>query len=332
MEFRTVVRTKPSPFRITHNEPVMFIGSCFSIEIGNKMKEGHLSVMVNPYGTVYNPVSVCNTLEKITSGKEFTSEDLHHHNGRWFSFSHYTDFSASTPGEVLEKVNRKNEEASDFLSNAAYLFVTFGTARVYKLKKSGKIVSNCHKMPAANFTNELLTVSEIVALWNDCLAQLKTISPQLKVIFTVSPVRHLKDGAHENQISKSVLFLAIEELLRHPSKPGYFPAYEIVMDDLRDYRFYDDDMLHPSGRAIDYIWSAFMDSYFDEATVKLWTEAEAITRAMSHRVRHDKSAELSVFAEKMLSRIDKIESQNSFLKLEKERTYFVDLLKSSKGY
>jgi len=331
MEFRTIVRIGPSPHRITHNDPVLLIGSCFSIEIGNKLGSGHIPVLINPYGTVYNPVSVCNTLEKIISGKKFTEEDLYNYNGRWLSFSHYTDFSAKTPAEVLERVNRKNEEAANFLSNARYLFVTFGTARVYRFKRSGEVVSNCHKIPAANFSNELLSVTEIVALWNSCLKKLTVFNPSLKVIFTVSPVRHIKDGAHENQVSKSVLFLAIEELLRHSSEHGYFPAYELVMDDLRDYRFYDDDMLHPSDMAIDYIWNAFMDSYFDEATFRLWSEAETISRAMSHRIRHDNPSELSVFAEKMISRIDKIESSNSFLKLEKERSYFTDLLRSSKN-
>ena len=172
MEFRTIVRIGPSPHRITHNDPVLLIGSCFSIEIGNKLGSGHIPVLINPYGTVYNPVSVCNTLEKIISGKKFTEEDLYNYNGRWLSFSHYTDFSAKTPAEVLERVNRKNEEAANFLSNARYLFVTFGTARVYRFKRSGEVVSNCHKIPAANFSNELLSVTEIVALWNSCLKKL----------------------------------------------------------------------------------------------------------------------------------------------------------------
>ena len=149
------------------------------------------------------------------------------------------------------------KEASLFLKNAGFLFITFGTARIYRWKKTGLVVSNCHKIPSGQFTSELLSVKEIVELWTNQLDRLSELFPNLRVIFTISPVRHLKDGAHGNQVSKSVLFLAVEELLGHSSKPQYFPAYELLMDDLRDYRFYDDDMIHPSDSAINYIWEAF---------------------------------------------------------------------------
>ena len=251
MEFRTTIKIPPSPDRITFNDPVMFIGSCFATSIGNKLEAGRMPVMINPSGTVYNPVSVTNTLQTIASGRNYKKEDLYNNNGIWLSFDHYTDFSSDSPEQALDKINRQIEAAGRFLSGAHYLFITFGTARIFRWKKTGKIVSNCHKIPAAEFTHDLLTVNDIVKLWNGQLDRLHSMFPALRVVFTISPVRHWKDGAHGNQVSKSVLFLAVEELLGHSSHPVYFPAYELLMDDLRDYRFYDDDLLHPSAAAID---------------------------------------------------------------------------------
>ncbi|MFZ0281245.1 MAG: GSCFA domain-containing protein, partial [Bacteroidales bacterium] len=217
MEFRTTFGITPSLRKISYKDPVMFTGSCFSISIGKQFETGHLPVMINPSGTVYNPVSVCNTLNTITTRDNYTISDLHNNKGTWLSFNHYTDFSASDPDEVLNKINKRSQEALGFLSTARFLFITFGTARVYRWKQSGKVVSNCHKLPASEFTHELLTVRDITSLWSNQLNMLKALFPDLKVVFTISPVRHWKDGAHENQVSKSVLFLAVEELLEHPS-------------------------------------------------------------------------------------------------------------------
>ena len=157
MELRTTFTIEPSEDKITYNDPVMFIGSCFASSIGSKMEIGHMPVMINPAGAVFNPVSVCNTLDTITNGKEFLIDDLHFYDGTWLSFYHYTDFSSDDPSKVLEKINKKSKEAFDFLKKAKFLFVTFGTARVYRLKKTGLIVSNCHKIPADQFESKLLT-------------------------------------------------------------------------------------------------------------------------------------------------------------------------------
>ena len=272
MELRTTFNITPSVAKITYSDPVIFIGSCFATAIGNKFETGHMPVMINPAGTVYNPVSVGNTLDRIVSGKNYIKRDLYNNNGKWLSFDHYTDFSSVNPDKTLKSINLRLDESREFLSGAHFLFVTFGTARVYRWKKTGRIVSNCHKIPAVNFSHELLKVSEIVTFWNKQLDNIQSVFPDIKVTFTISPVRHWKDGAHGNQVSKSVLFLAIEELLNHPSKPSYFPAYELLMDDLRDYRYYDDDMLHLSSTAVDYIWRAFSDCYFDDKTKELVRE------------------------------------------------------------
>jgi hypothetical protein len=326
MELRTIFSIEPSPFKIRYDDRVMFIGSCFASSIGEHMEEGKMAVMINPAGTVYNPVSVCNTLDTITTGREFKKDDLHFHDGMWLSFFHYTDFSSEDPEKALEKINGKLVEASDFLNKSRFLFITFGTGRIYRWKKTGLIVSNCHKIPSEQFTSELLSVYEIVSLWTKQLDTLNSLFPQLKVVFSISPVRHWKDGAHNNQISKSVLFLAVEELLDHSSHPQYFPAYELVMDDLRDYRFYNDDMLHPSSAAINYIWNAFTGSYFDNKTMNIWNEVVKITKACSHRFHTNSGFKKKIFAEQMLKQISEIEIKFPSVNLSAEHSYFITML------
>jgi hypothetical protein len=326
MELRTTLYIEPSPIKVTYNDPVMLIGSCFASSIGSQMEMGRMPVMINPAGAVYNPVSVCNTIDTIIAGKEFVQDDLYYHDGMYLSFYHYTDFSSDDPVKVLEKINKKSKEAFNFMKSTQFLFITFGTARVYRWKKTGLIVSNCHKIPSDQFESELLTVDEIVTLWEKQLNRLHLLFPQLKVVFTISPVRHWKDGAHGNQVSKSVLFLAVEELLHHSASLRYFPAYELVMDDLRDYRFYNDDMLHPSTTAINYIWDAFSGCYMERKTLDIWNEVVKITKACNHRFNIGSDLRINVFAEQMLKKISDIETRVPAIDLSSERNYFLKFL------
>jgi hypothetical protein len=320
MELRTTFPIEPSPDKITYDDPVMFIGSCFASSIGSQMVMGHMPVIINPAGAVFNPVSVCSTLDTITKEKEFLIEDLHFYNGNWLSFYHYTDFSSNDPSKVLGKINRRSKEAFDFLKQARFLFVTFGTARVYRLKKSNLVVSNCHKIPDEQFESGLLTVAEIVKIWEEQLDRLQLLFPDLQVVFTISPVRHWKDGAHGNQVSKSVLFVAVEELLKHKSAPRYFPAYELVMDDLRDYRFYSDDMQHPSTSAINYIWESFAGCYLDKNALNIWKEVVKIYKALNHRFNTDSVNAKKSFAERVLKQISdlKVKVPNIDFSIEEE--------------
>ena len=325
MELRTLVKIAPSYSQIGYETGVMLIGSCFATEIGRKMLEGKLPVMINPSGTLFNPVSVCDTLDSITAGRHYGIDDLRNIDGTWFSFYHYSDFSSEDPDQVLQKINSMTLKANQFIKSAKFLFITFGTARVYRWKETGLIVSNCHKLPSAGFAEELLKVSGIVELWNRQLDNLKNLFPDLKVIFTVSPVRHWKDGAHGNQVSKSVLFLAIEELLDHPAVHGYFPAYEIIMDDLRDYRFYSTDMIHISETAIDYIWNIFSENYLDTGSLDIWNEIVRITKASNHRLIKDSHAAKKRFAENILQRIDSVTLKVPSVDFSAEREYFNSL-------
>ncbi|NMB51643.1 MAG: GSCFA domain-containing protein [Bacteroidales bacterium] len=326
MELRTTFNIEPSEHKISYNDAVIFIGSCFVTYIGQRLGSAHVPVMINPFGTVFNPVSVCNSINRIITGKSYDMAEINNYNGLWLSFDHCTDFSSESAEQTLTSINSRLKEASAFISEAHFLFVTFGTARIYRLNETGRIVSNCHKLPASYFKRELLTVDEIVRIWNLLLERLKSSFPDLKVVFTISPVRHWKDGAHGNQVSKSVLFLAVEELLKHPSKPSYFPAYELLMDDLRDYRFYDDDMLHPSQKAVDYIWEEFSKCYFDSNTREIMQEVNRISKAMSHRIKNIAPNEIKKFAEASLARIVSVSKKVPSIDFQKERNYFLGLI------
>lgn len=325
MNFRTTITTGPPRSVISYNHKIMLIGSCFAAYMGEQMEMCKMPVMINPSGTVYNPVSVFHTIDALISSKITTVNDLFYHNNSWLSFSHYTDFTSEDPELLVTKINDINQRAAEFLRKSGFLFITFGTSRVYRHKESGLIVSNCHKVPNTRFDTELLMVSEIADQWMTLLDRLSAFNPGLRVVFTVSPVRHWKDGAHGNQVSKSVLFLAIEELLKHRSVPEYFPAYELQMDDLRDYRFYADDMLHPSRSAIEYIWEKFSDAYFDTPTRELQSQILKITKAMHHRIKTESHSGIKAFTENMLSLISEFESRNAQIDFSHEKKYFRNL-------
>ncbi len=322
MEFRTKIETVPSINEIGYDTPVIFMGSCFAGEIGRQFAPGKMRAMANPFGVLYNPSSVAGALDIIMNKRLFGKEDLYYYNNRYISFFHDTGFSSPDPEEVLDRINSAVSRSESFLAKASYLFVTFGTAWIYKWKENGQIVSNCHKIPDERFSRQILSVEEIVTGWDILIEKLKTYNNNLKIVFTVSPVRHLKDGAHENQLSKSTLLLSIDELITRHNGPGYFPSYEIVMDELRDYRFYKNDMVHPSGMAVDYIWEKFRKTYFSSGTEMIYDKVEKITRAMKHKITGNNKQEIRKFKETMLSKINALNRQYPLVDLEEEKSYF----------
>jgi hypothetical protein len=326
MDHRTTFSIPASKNQIGYSSPVMFIGSCFASEIGSMMRQGKMEVLINPSGVVYNPVSVGKILEIIIGNRMFSEDDLYIHKGVSLSLSHYTDFESDNSTALLKKINTVTAQSNIFLKKAKFLFITFGTARVYRLIESNEIVSNCHKLPGGLFSGELLEKEDIVATWTNILNKLHSFNKELKVIFTISPVRHLKDGAHGNQISKSILFLSVEELLKNQIVEGYFPAYELLMDDLRDYRYYSKDMLHPSETAIEYIWKAFSDSYLSSETISNWKEIQGISKARSHRLLTESREGRKVFANNILKKISAIESKIPGIDFASERSYFLDMI------
>ncbi len=325
MELKTAVPLPASDAGITYSTPVMFLGSCFANEIGYRMAAGKLKVMTNPHGTLFNPFSVAGALDRFVSSHKYTADDIYLHQNRYMSLDHHTAFSSYDRDVLTERLNDVSRAASSFIREASFLFVTFGTSYIYSLRESGAIVANCHKLPSGLFDRRQASWQEIAGRWRGTLDRLAEMNPSLKIWLTVSPVRHLSDGAHANQLSKAHLLLAVEELMSHPSVKGYFPAYEIFMDELRDYRFYGADMVHPSETAIDYIWEKFTSLFIDSPTLRLWSEVARITRAMAHRISGGKR-ETSPFASAMLDRIGDLQHRAPDIDLKAEEEYFRSLM------
>jgi len=281
--FRTKVNIPRSGFDFEYQKKAMMIGSCFVENIGSKLKSNKYQVDVNPFGVIYNPVSVCSSLRLLMEERELIEDDLNFHNNLWFSFYHHSKFSNIDLSQCLFDINKGIKESSKNLKEADYLFVTFGTSWVYELLSSGIIVSNCHKLPAKDFNRYRLNVDEIVSIYKDLLVELLVFNPNIKIVFTVSPIRHWKDGAHGNQLSKATLLLAVDQLTELFDQVSYFPSYEIVMDELRDYRFYSEDMLHMSDVAIKYIWQRFSDTYLSEESKQIQKQVAKFILAANHR-------------------------------------------------
>jgi hypothetical protein len=289
--FRTTVDIPTSERRIRLEHQILSTGSCFAQNMGDKLQRYCFDAVVNPFGVQYNPASIAKGIHRLISAKEFGENEFFQHGSLWNSFSHSSLFSRSGLMEIQQDVNRLFNKASKKLQDADYLFITPGTVWVYELAESSEIVSNCHKLPTSYFKRRRLSVDEIVEMFSSIFDILFKSNNHLCVIFTVSPVRHWKDGAHENNVSKAILHLAISELIgKYPQQTEYFPAYEIMMDELRDYRFYADDMIHPSALATEYIWECFSNQYFDSETKSLMKELEDYRRISEHRPIHAQTA------------------------------------------
>lgn len=258
LKLQTPVETGRSAVCISLNDKIFVLGSCFADNIGGKMVDLGFDVCVNPFGTIYNPVSVCNSIARLTSGIPFSESECVQMGagaGLVCSFSHHTSFARRTEDEFLQVANASLKEATLRWKAASKVIITLGTAWIYEYTRSGETVSNCLKIDAKEFSRRRLSVRETATLLMNMVAR----HPEKEFIFTVSPIRHLKDGAHGNQLSKSTLLLALDEVIaKFPERCEYFPAYEIVLDELRDYRFYSPDMIHPSAQTADYLWSRFV--------------------------------------------------------------------------
>jgi len=290
MEFRTTIKPLKNQGIINHQKTIMLLGSCFSDNIGARLNSDLFNVDINPFGTLYNPASIASAIKRIISDNEFIADELFEHEHRYHSFAHHSRFSTTNINTTLQQINTRLHSAHETIKSANMLLITFGTAWVYQLKATNQIVSNCHKLPATLFSRTRLSVNDIVEEWTTLLEKLYSINSQLNVIFTVSPIRHLADGAHDNQLSKSTLLLAIDHL-----GGNYFPSYEIMLDDLRDYRFYSADMTHPSDVAIDYIYDIFSQSYMTDATRELARSCRRISQRLSHRPMTDNISAIESF-------------------------------------
>ena len=310
MEFRTFVACEPSVYQMDYDSSILSVGSCFTENIGQKLDYFRFRTEVNPCGIVYNPLSAANVLKMLAERRRFTEEDLWENQGKWVSLYHHGRFSSEKKEDCLHSINTHLERAADFLKKTDFLLITFGTAWVYRHRKSGIIVSNCHRFPGSDFERFRLSVEEIVKVYQALLAELREKNPRLKVIFTVSPIRHWKDGAHANQTSKAVLLLLVEELCRTIPQTYYFPAYEILMDELRDYRFYADDMLHPSTLAIEYIWEKFRDTWISPRIYDLMLRVDKLNKGLAHRPFSATSADYLNFKKRLAEEIQVLKKIN----------------------
>ena len=324
--FRTVVKCDVSPEKIGYDTPILMMGSCFAENLGERMKRLKFNIVLNPFGIVYHPEPAANQLKRIISGKTYTAFELHQHNELWHSFDHHGRFSHSDISVCLERINHELEQAHEHLASAEWLFVSFGTAWAYRLKGKYSAIANCHKFPSSDFERVRFEVNRINFIWSKVIARLRRFNPVIKVVFTVSPIRHLRDGAHENQLSKSILLLAVDRLNRNVKNTLYFPAYELMLDELRDYRFYDESMTHPDSVAIDYIWQRFRECYMEENTLKIAKTVEDIVKAYEHRPIHNTS-ECRKFAEVYLEKISGLKQQMPMLDFMQEVERFEMMVK-----
>ncbi len=285
---------------------MVMLGSCFAENMGNILQRLKFDISLNPFGIIYHPLPAAQNAERMITGKPYCADELRLHGELWHGFDHHGRFSHPDINVCLQRMNDELSRAHKRLMRADLLFVTFGTARAYRLKSDGRIVANCHKYPASDFEHFRSDADEICRIWTKCILNLREFNPDVKIIFTVSPIRHLSDGAHENQLSKSVLLTAVDRLIGETTGTGYFPAYEIMLDDLRDYRFYDEDMTHPNRTAVNYIWQRFTETYMTDNTRKLMKETEDIVKASEHRPIHRTSA-CRTFAAKYLEKIARLQ-------------------------
>jgi len=305
MKWHTEVEIKPLKDRIKYEDEIFCLGSCFAGEIGAIMQNLRFKITVNPFGVLFNPGSVAMSIGRLMSRTQFREEELILSGDVYKSFNHGSEFASLSKEEFLKNNNAILEKASESFSRSGWIILTLGTSWVYKLKESREIVSNCHKLPDSLFERVLMEPDEIFSAIDKCVKD----NPGKRWILTVSPVRHLKDGAHGNQLSKARLLLAVERLAKENANVFYFPAYEIFMDELRDYRFYASDMVHPSQESIKYIWESFVKFAIDEGCRGMIKQVTDLNNLMNHRILIPGSTEHKKLLEKIEALRKKIESE-----------------------
>ena len=310
MKLYTTVHVTPSEKKIGYGDKILLLGSCFADNIGAKFEEHYFQTTINPFGTLYNPASIAKVV--LDMGYGSSGMGLVEHNGLWHSMMHHGSYSGVDKEEVIARCEESRIQMREALQQASVLIVTFGTAWVYEYE--GEVVANCHKLPANRFVRRRLTVDEIVDMWQPIIASM----PDKHWIFTVSPIRHIKDGLHENQVSKAILLQAVDRLTSIQSNSlkgskSYFPSYEIMLDELRDYRFYAEDMVHPSAVAVDYIWQRFVETYMTTDTQQEMRVLHKLWRDRHHRFLHPDSPEAEQFAEHIKTRLQALQPRYPWL-------------------
>lgn len=322
MEFRLTFPVEPLAEKISYRQNILMAGSCFAENIGSLMAKYKLNAYTNPNGIVYNPVSLATAIKRLLSGEEYQNKELFCYNELWASWQHHGQFSHTDKKQALKQINEAFNKSKATLEEGNWLVVTFGSAYIYRLLSSGLLVANCHKYPNKEFSKELLTVEHIVSEWEELLAQLYVRNPQIKIILTVSPVRYVRDGLVNNNLSKAILLQAVHTLCNKHNNVLYFPAYELVMDDLRDYRFFTEDMVHPNAQAIEYVWEKFVAAAFDDEAQTILNKVSPLVSAAGHRVLNEGTVAHEKFMKAHASKVLQLSKEYPFLNLSDLETAF----------
>lgn len=310
MHFRTQIPISKSDNQIDYNSRVVSLGSCFAVNIANKFDYYKFQNIVNPFGILFHPLAINKMVQKAVNQEKFTEAAIFFHNERWHSFDVHSDLSNTDKDAFLDNLNKQATLLHDSLLACSHLIITYGTSWVYREKENFETVANCHKVPQNHFDKEILSVDSIENAISQTIDAVKKINPNCHFIFTVSPVRHIKDGFVENQRSKAHLITAIQNQLGLGlPNTSYFPSYEIMMDELRDYRFYAEDMLHPNQTAIDYIWQRFKETSISETAIPTLLEIENIQKGLTHRPFNPESESHQQFLSKLQTKISRLQNQ-----------------------
>ena len=310
MDFTTKIPVSKSSNPIDYSSQILSLGSCFAENMGEKFSYFKFQNVVNPFGIIFNPVSIKNLVSRVVHKQKFTEEDIFFHNDLWHCFEVHSKLSNPNKEAFLNSLNQLLESTNNQITKSTHIIITYGTSWVYRNKSSKNIVANCHKVPQSQFSKEILSVATIEKAIQDTINLIQKVNPNCCFIFTISPVRHIKDGFVENQRSKSHLITALQTSFDFQlSTFDYFPSYEIMMDELRDYRFYAEDMLHPSQTAIDYIWVRFFENYISEEKYTVMQEVCDIQKALHHRPFNPNSERHQKFLQHLQEKIVKLQKQ-----------------------
>ncbi|MEO6639143.1 MAG: GSCFA domain-containing protein [Ginsengibacter sp.] len=322
MEFILPFTIAPSAFKISYADKILFIGSCFSGEIARHFSTLKFNVLQNPNGTLYDPSSISYALNSYIENKAYTGDDLFSHDDLWHSWHHHSVYSGSDKSEVLLKMNQSQSTANAFLKEATYLIITLGSAYNYQLRSNNVFVGNCHKLPSSFFQKHLMETADVIAALSQTIQSIKSYNPNVTIIFTVSPVRHIRDGVIENNRSKARLIEAVHSIKERNEHVLYFPAYELVIDILRDYRFYKSDLVHANDMAVQYVFEHFCKTFFEETTVKLVAEVNGLVKARKHKPFNKNTKAHNKFLNYQLEKTYELIKKNPGICLDEEVTFF----------
>jgi lysophospholipase L1-like esterase len=327
MNFRSEFTPKPFATKIKHTDKLLLVGSCFTEQIGKKLAAHKFAVLENPNGILFNPISIAKAVTSYANAKMYVEAEMFYYNELWASREHHTQFSDIDKNAALKNINASQKAATDFIKNADWILLTLGSAFVYEWKdievndNYENVAANCHKIPTDKFNRRLTTAAEVKTVLQKMQNAVKAINPNVKIIYTISPVRHLREGFVENNRSKAALIQAVHELTNEQNV-FYFPAYELIIDDLRDYRFFAEDLVHPNYAATNYVWEKFVPAVVDESSQKLIVEINEINAAMSHKPFNPSSEAHKKFLKVNLDKIEMLQNKYSYINFESEKKYF----------